>query len=210
MLIATTVSFSGCIEPDEEIDQVSAEDLLFFNVPIIIGSEMAQSFIPTLNRLSRVEIKIYYEGNPGSLNMSIRKNLYGEDLAFYYRLSGQFPPGERWLEFDFEDIEVTPGETYYIVCSSESGVLDDQFEWQGSDNNPYSEGSAWQFYSLTKSWGERTDDDFCFKTYGYDALFPFAKNKDVNNIISRYLEHNPNLLKYLPIIRIIIQHVLKI
>ena len=91
----------------------------------------AQSFIPTIEQLTRVELKLYKKGNPAGLTISIRSYLDNSDLTSKYLSSSSIPTNKTWLEFDFPDITVLPGKTYYIVWDP-MGVPDNttNFFWK--------------------------------------------------------------------------------
>jgi len=135
---------------------------------------LAQSFKPTLDNLSRVQIKINRQWEhlvDGILNLSIRSSLDGDELTKKSITEGEIIIAElpEWHEFDFPDIDVIPEETYYIVC-----------HWEGTKNGPnwgdspidnYSRGAQW-IYLLGVGWWERDQQDFAFKTYGYNSSDP--------------------------------------
>lgn len=194
LLMATLVQLSGCIKRNEELDQISGEDNAFFDFLIMVGYDAAQSFVPTLKTLSHVEVKIQTEGDPGYLNVSIRKNLYDVDLASSSMHSDQLADGINWLNFDIEDIKLTPGETYYIVCSSTGGVFQNTYKWRGTENNPYPDGDGWMYNIFSGSWDERNDTDFCFKTYGYKGL-QLVEHGDQSFI--EHLRKYPHLIDFL-------------
>lgn len=130
----------------------------------------AQSFIPTLGELTRVELKLFKKGTPSGLTVSIRSNLMGPDLTSKYLSASSISTSAAWIEFDFPDISVTPGHTYYIVWDP-VGVPDfnNNFFWNVGTGNPYANGVAWIFLGL--AWEvhnppESPNPDFCFKTYG--------------------------------------------
>lgn len=133
---------------------------------------MAQSFKPTLNMITRVELFLYLVGTPGKLEISIRSELSGPDLTTI-TIDGTDISGsqEHWAEFDFPDIGVEPEQTYYIIWSTIDTDSTNYFVWCFGDYNPYDRGDAYT-YSPTAGWqiNEGTtnhpDIDFCFKTYG--------------------------------------------
>ncbi len=100
----------------------------------------AQSFVPSLNKLSKVELfcTSWGFGNPLPLHLYIRDNLSGDNLA---ETSQVIPPSNKsaWHSFDFEDLDVIPGNTYYIVCKGESNW---NYGWncKMSDCYPFGEG----------------------------------------------------------------------
>ena len=80
---------------------------------------VAQSFVPTLSILSKVELGIssWGTGDPTPIHLYIRDNLTGENLAECSRSIPYFGSDKTvWSTFDFEDLDVIHGNTYYIVC----------------------------------------------------------------------------------------------
>jgi hypothetical protein len=152
-----------------------------------------------MKKLSRVELKIKKNGDPGMFSFSIRKILIDVDLVADNLASAEIPTGSNWITLDFNDIRVTPGETYYIVVDAERGFGDNVYEWRGTSNNPYQGGSGWFYDLLSDVWNVRSDMDFCFKTYGTKGL---SKSKNVNNLFLQILENYPNLF---PLIQQIIR-----
>jgi len=141
---------------------------------VVWGSDfkLAQSFKPTLNMMSRVELLLYLVGIPGKLKISIRSDLSGSDLTSI-TVSGTNISGfqEHWAEFDFPDIGVEPEQTYYIIWSTIDTDSTNYFVWGYGDNNPYDRGDAY-IYTPNDGWNinegttNHPDIDFCFKTYG--------------------------------------------
>ena len=108
------------------------------------------------------------------------------------------PLNFSWIEFDFNDIMVEVGNTYYIVSYTEN-ITDNFYAWgANNDTESYPFGSAWisiddgetwtneseaeeenqkiikfdQF--LIESLDNETTWDMCFKTYGIDNTPPTA------------------------------------
>jgi hypothetical protein len=142
----------------------------------------AQSFIPQLNVLTRVKIKLFtnYDYANDTLKISIRKSLDNKDLTNFIKML-DFNSDEHWIEFDFEDIAVNVGETYYIVCTSLNNTPYHKcynwlFAWgEGINPGPYKNGCGY-YTNDQYTWLNTTsyDDDFCFITYGYND--PSAKS----------------------------------
>jgi len=139
---------------------------------------LAQSFKPTLDNLSRVQIKLCKDYEivtfpiEGIVHLSIRNSFNGDNLASKSItdeeiISDSLP---EWVEFDFLDIDVIPEETYYIVCI-----------WEGSEIGPklgvsltnnYSRGELWYQNIEGGLWKQNNEQDFAFKTYGYNSSDP--------------------------------------
>jgi hypothetical protein len=199
LLITSVLPVVGIGNKDIELDQYSTEDNPFFEFPVQQNYDVAQSFIPTMKKLTSVVLKIEKVGDPGGFSVSIRKNLYDNDLTKVSKLQSEIPAGTSWVEFNFEDIMVTNGETYYIVCSSEGGVIINYYLWRGSSNNPYLNGHGWLYDILMGVWNERADVDFCFKTYADKS-----QSRTINTTLFYWLQNHLNLF---PILRLLIQRI---
>jgi hypothetical protein len=137
---------------------------------------VAQSFKPTLSVLSKVELGLFkFEGASGNVTVTIREKLQGTDLTMASVPADDIPVGSEadWIEFDFEDIDVTPEKKYYIVFTLNNGERPEKVVlWVHTYWNPYWRGRPWQFTTfnlwlptcilMTKL------PDTSFRTYGYD------------------------------------------
>jgi len=80
----------------------------------------------------------------------------------------------QWIIFDFLDIILTPGQTYYIIWTPDDSWNENEYigiGWSSTFSDRYHGGEAYWFNEE----GEWKDiglsyktDDFCFKTYGID------------------------------------------
>ena len=149
---------------------------------ILYNWTWAQSFIPQLNVLTRVKIKLFTNQDDTSdiLKVSIRKSLDNKDLTNITKMLNH-TTDNGWIEFDFEDIAVTIGDTYYIICMTLNDTILPKcynwyFAWSGWETpGPYQDGCI--YYSNDRyTWLNIStyDDDFCFITYGYND--PNAKS----------------------------------
>jgi len=129
----------------------------------------AQSFKPSKDLLTKVKLKLGRLGNiTTDLNVIIRKNKTGKDLTAiaipYTRISSY---SWEWVSFNFPDINVTPGETYYILLYTDGGDNNENFySWAGSKNpNSYQNGDIWIQWSSGQwaMWDPPIDS--CFKTF---------------------------------------------
>jgi hypothetical protein len=132
---------------------------------------LAQSFTPTKEVLTRVEILLARNDTTSHpIGMAIRDDLTGNDLATTSVDANEVLIGNfSWIEFDFSDIQVTTGQTYYIVCYT-ANVTDNWYLWGSNISNPYANGSTFYSTDEQQTWDEEPDMDLCFKTYGREGL----------------------------------------
>jgi hypothetical protein len=170
---------------DDELDQYQTEctgnRFVGSSEPIYdINIMVAQSFIPQLEILTRIEFylrKNEYFLPHKPLNLFIREeSLSNENLATASVNPSVVPYEYEWIEFVFDDIPVTAGQTYWMVAymehnpSRESGYI-----WGMSDYNPYHEGLCVFTYDGGEEWQYYPDEDTCFKTYGRQAPLQIVK-----------------------------------
>ncbi len=127
------------------------------------GQYVAQSFKPSVPRLSKVYLKLFlYNGVPNyDLEFSVREGLSSSNLVTVYKVGSEVING--WNEFEFPDLQVQVDQTYYLVCEGDGGQGNDPiYCWYIQDGNPYGRGLAW-VYSYG-SWHSIGDIDCCFKT----------------------------------------------
>jgi len=142
---------------------------------LIPGRQNAQSFTPSLNILSRVELCLYKRGtlSYSDIIFSIKNSKSEANLATVEKSVDEILTSESWIELDFEDLYVKPGKTYYIVCNPIGG-LDNDYEnyifWGACFGNQYLAGSPWDIHlGEWKIVGyDVYEIDYCFKTYGFN------------------------------------------
>ena len=131
---------------------------------------LAQSFVPQLNNLTRVELFLTKDTDyPPSLpfEVAIRDSLTGINLAHKNVNPEQIPfyPYGDWIEFDFDDISMTTGQTYYIIAYTNA---DGGYMWGCSESDPYPNGMMYESTDGGYNWNAFPPSmDACFKTYGY-------------------------------------------
>ena len=155
-----------------------------------------------MNLLTHVSLLIFKKGSPNGVTIGIRKDLDGDDLT------SVFLPGEKragWYEFDFNDIETIPGETYYMVWMQHGGDADNIIYWSYGENNKYTQGCAWSnrdFLWEKLQPAGHPDPDFCFKTYYVNTKIKMELRTPIfclfDQIFSSMLEQHPRLF---PILR---------
>lgn len=148
--------------------------------------EFAQSFKPTLTKLTRVSLCLGKgEGTPDNLEItvSIKDDLTGDDLTSTTKHSGMLTNNKPcWIDFDFPDVNVTSEDTYYIVIKTNAGSDRYTVCWYYQYGNPYPRGSAWgsndngfEWFILEKYFWDFVD--FTFRIYGlnYPPYIPAIK-----------------------------------
>jgi hypothetical protein len=157
----------------EVVDQQQINDC-GYGCPFFKNIWIAQGFTPTLDSLTKIELKLFRTGNPtNTLTVSIRSMLTGSDLSFITLEGVTIPPYGTWVEFDIPDISINSGEMYYIIIRTPGGSFLDYYCCLFDINNPYSEGETWGSLNSGGTWSLIEDPDFpnpdgCFKTYGFD------------------------------------------
>lgn len=143
----------------------------------------AQSFTPTKEKLTAVRLYLFKYGAPPEpviITVAIRDNLTHADLATTTVDTSVVSIGigtkAKWVLFDFDDITVTPGSKYFIVCSGSAGSNTNAYCWFYNNVDTYPRGEAWIKPDNNTVWapvphGGYNPDDFCFKTY---FLKPFG------------------------------------
>jgi hypothetical protein len=139
-----------------------------------------QSFIPQKELLTRTQFLMARNASTSSpCVLAVRDNLTGENLAIVSVIPGEFPvvngtPTENqlaWIDFNFDDIWVTPGQTYYLVVYT-ANITDNYYWISGNGTNMYPNGSVMLSIDDGKTWSELIPNaDGCFKTYGLRETF---------------------------------------
>ena len=170
-----SISTSGDLfypSPDYILDQ--KQELHSYEYSFHDKVWLAQSFKPSMNPLTKVEVKINkprVTKNP--LIISIRKELNGSDITSTYIDGVDVPFFVFWISFDIPDIEVVEGETYYIVLHSTTSS-DAPYRWlyeYNDTSDPYPNGKMWYSLDHGATWypveDENTYIDATFRTYSY-------------------------------------------
>jgi hypothetical protein len=141
---------------------------------------VSQSFIPQKELLTRTQFLMARNASTSHpCVLAIRDNLTGENLAIVSVAPDEFPvvnetPTEEqlaWVEFNFDDIWVTPGQTYYIVVYT-TNITENYYWISGNGTNIYPNGSVMLSIDDGKTWLDIFPDaDGCFKTYGLRETF---------------------------------------
>ena len=150
---------------DDEIDQQQTQ--IGSYARIYNETHVAQSFIPTLPILTRIEIYLSKSGSITSdITLIIKESRDGPSLEQVSVSSDKVKLNEgEWIEFDFPDLEVERGERYYIYCRTDLGDEDNCYKWYGSILDNYEEGFKYVSNNSGTSW-EQYSEDCTFITYG--------------------------------------------
>jgi len=187
---------SNNVQEDDVLDQKQI-DYTYDTAEVNKMQNWAQSFIPSVAMLSRVKLFLRIIKPDNEIVISIRKNLDDSDLTqVTIQAASIHNTSMKWVEFDFPDIAVEPGELYYIVCNYNSIY---SLQWAASFNNLYLNGKAFsQDLDFPGNWKPWEDDmpfpysvDFCFKTYGKyhppnQPIEPNGPNQLAINRIGQY------------------------
>ncbi len=152
-------------------------------------NKRAQSFMPHTSTLSKIAVDVSVSwGEPDAdLYLYVRESLDGPNITFAH-LSPDGLPHDRyvspedWPEFDFPDLSVEPGKTYYFVLTSPmqgGGNYEIHF---GDDFYPG--GISYYRHVTNDSWVDRPYWDLRFGTYGPEMLVsePAIAEVAVSNI----------------------------
>jgi len=155
----------------------------------------AQSFKPEKPILARVELYLIHTDALNNIDVNIRSDLYGSNLASISVHPSTIPKNAwTWVNFDFEDITVIPGDTYYIVATQISGGDLDLVGWGCAKTNIYFGGVGWEQEIWTDPPGPWTildNVDFCFKTFGGTG----RSRNVINDVENNELTQESNVLK---------------
>jgi len=168
--------------------------------------QVAQSFIPTKEILTRVELFIGKNiTTTFPYVVAIREELTEDDLT-----TASVDPEDintldisnetlnlSWVGFNFDDVMVTMGQTYYIVSYTEN-TTENYYAWgANNDSDSYPFGCAWMSIDGGDTWSNESASlqqgnvetwfnpagrgsfnennvtwDMCFKTYGWSNQAP--------------------------------------
>jgi PKD repeat protein len=131
----------------------------------------AQNFLATGTTITSAEIRLRKFGTPEfDLVVELREGgVEGTLLDTLTFTTAEVPSSWEWLELDFTDTTVTPGNEYFIVCPpAPSGVTTSfGYEWGYAFGNQYDDGSFWFTRDGGNLWRALpTMYEFVFAVYG--------------------------------------------
>ena len=144
----------------EQLDQ--SQETYDETVWLAPGTLYWQQFQPTLDSIIQVELMAMqgYAGSP-DLELDIQ-NRPGDSLCHMEIPASELPSTLSWVSFDVPDVELLPGQTYYITVLCQAGS---EYALGGAWLNPYPFGDS----NIGSGW------DWCFRTYGQEEnIAPLA------------------------------------
>lgn len=134
---------------------------------------VAQTFTPTMPILTRVELMIGKNiTTTYDYTVVIRDALNGTDLTSASVPAAQITTENfSWIEFDFPDIAVSPGNTYYLVSFTQNAT-DNWYAWGLKVGDVYPNGTIYFTVNDGANWSEEPDGDMTFMTYGRENIPP--------------------------------------
>ncbi len=131
---------------------------------------LAQSFIPSIENLSKVDIWINARDISLDMELVIREDLNGDDLAVSKPIIIE-KKGYYWISNYFNEISLIPGEEYFILCRSSTASKNDWCACKNELNDYYKPGSFYRSNDGGNDWIKYDDEgdffvDGAFVTYG--------------------------------------------
>jgi hypothetical protein len=157
--------------PPDELDQwFEPNDLN--PTPLVNGNVYAQSFTPSKDKLTRVQLYLSKtSGYPDSLEpiVSLCRYIDHYVITDEVEVNPQDIPlsNPGWVEINFEDVPlISEDDKYFIVIRPLYSGTNDWITWWYSTGDPYdNRGSSWECTQST-GWVEYPNLDFMFRTYG--------------------------------------------
>jgi hypothetical protein len=160
---------------DDELDQ-SQPTMNWFG-PVGVSSfwgnlnyVIAQGFTPTKNLLTKAEILVTRNNSTSyDFKLGLRADLNESDLVSISVSAAEIPINNySWVEFDFPDTMITPGQIYYLVAST-TNITNNYYGWGLNLSNVYPNGTVSWTTNDGANWIENSTFDLAFKTYGSQA-----------------------------------------
>jgi hypothetical protein len=154
------------------LDQIQNLTSALFAVGAVGNSlnfSIAQEFTPSKSILTRVELFIKNEDLDATypIILAIRDNITGDNLRSVKVEPEDVGNNLSWVEFDFEDIKVTIGQSYYIVLYTKR-LENNSYHCGWYYPDPYPNGTSYVRLEPEDPYID-TEGDFTFKTYGLDS-----------------------------------------
>lgn len=143
----------------EEVDQTDYATSILHEIDMTSNS-LSQTFLPTLDRLTKIKILVKGDGI-GKVGLKLYR---GNTFLKRTELVDE-PNRMSTATLHFDDFEVTPGVSYKIRPYTDAGNT--AIGWYRTMVDEYDGGAAYKNEV-------RVDYDFLFETFGYDYVEPVA------------------------------------
>jgi len=175
-----SISYKPVDVPDSWLEGADQYQTERSDYGFIINPEyhIAQEFKPTKEDLTAVALHLFDWDAPSDIEITvhIRESLDGDDLTTITREANvkDYSSGGGWVMFNFDDISLTPEESYYIICYADGGIVNNSYCWYFVARDKYDRGIAWESNDSGISWSDLEDPwndpllvnlDLCFITY---------------------------------------------
>jgi len=177
-----------------KLDQYQKQAEIFYTMPV--ETWYAQSFKPGYSTIKEISLQISQLHHNEKLIVSLRKDKASSPGPLDYDIPNsenyihlETCTADEWQDINIvlnngDGIEVTPGDTYYIVIRS---YIDQEiYSWGGIvDRGSYSKGEAWRSTDDGATWHKHPEvGDFSFFVFGKNDKNHDAKNLNINGMIS--------------------------
>ena len=127
----------------------------------------AQSFVPTVSKITRIEV--FIKKSPSltkDITLSLKDGLNGNIITSHVKDYHEVPSNFVWVSFNLTEAFVNPGETYYILLSTDSYSWTNVYSYGYSNYNTYVNGILFITRNSARSWTSYNNQDMCFRVYG--------------------------------------------
>ena len=134
-----------------------------------VNQSIAQSFIPQTQVLTRIQIFLARAVTTTyPCHLILLRNLTDEPLAIATVLPDDINIYDNysWIEFDFDDVEITMNTTYHMILIS-TNITDNIYYCGVNSTDAYKNGTALIRYGEYNNWETLPTIDICFRAYGY-------------------------------------------
>lgn len=133
---------------------------------------------PESHSITRVRLRVYREGTPGTVTVSIRETDAGNLPTGQDITSGTFDgdvvttaTGGLWQTIDLTQIRLDYNEVYAIVVRAEAGDIANAIHIRVDGSSPtYADGNVVTSSTGGGSWGATTSEDAMFEVWGRGFL----------------------------------------
>ena len=128
---------------------------------------LAQSFIPTLENLTRIQLNLSKSGDISSdIIVIIKKINFISPEIINVTIPGSKIVGKAWYQVNFTKTILDISQRYFIICKTLAGDENNCYNWHASDFDNYANGNKYTSSDNGENWFEDNSTDFCFKTFG--------------------------------------------